>query len=363
LLIGLVIYGDLDTITGGYIYDRILVERLKGFGDKIHVISIPWHNYGKHLLGNFSYTLATRLRTIKPDIILEDELNHPSLFLLNERLKDSRKFRIVSIVHHLRTSETRPGWQGKIYSYVEKKYLRSVDAFIFNSNNTKSTVTNLVGKKSSVVACPGKDRLSPITSNKEIVERARKQGPLRIAFLGNITPRKGLATLVHALAQIPPTQWVLVVVGSLTRDKKYSKEILKSVKKYGLCQRTLFTGLIADAGVAKYLRENHLLVVPSQYEGFGMAYIEAMGFGLPVIGTTAGGASEVIKHGINGFLIAPNDTKNLAAHIRQLYQDRSLLCQMSINARRSYEEFPSWRDTAIRIHGFLHSMVSPRATR
>jgi len=356
LRIVLVIYGAIETVTGGYIYDRKLIEYLNDFGNKIRVISIPWRNYGRHLLDNFSHTFVSRLRDFDPDIVLEDELNHPSLFLLNERLRDRSKFNIVSIVHHLRISEAHPAWQRKIYARVEKRYLQDVDAFIFNSMHTESAVASLIGKRTSVVAYPGKDRLVPIISNHAIVRRATQRGPLHIVFLGSITPRKGLNTLLHALVQIPSAEWVLTVVGSLTRDKDCSKIMLRLVKRYNLSQRVFFTGLIPDAAVAENLMKSHLLVVPSQHEGFGMSYIEAMGFGLPVIGTTSGGASEVIKHDYNGFLIAPNDTQKLTAYIRQLERDRSLLSEMGINARKSYEEFPSWRDTAGTIHLFLHSI-------
>ena len=356
----LVIYGTIETVTGGYIYDRKLIEHLDDFGDETHVVSIPWRNYVRHLSDNFSRTLVRRLRKFNPDIILQDELNHPSLFLLNERLRDKSKFKIVSIVHHLRLSETHPAWQKGVYATVEKRYLQGVDAFIFNSKNTESVVYSIVGQSASVVAYPGKDRLLYIISNRAIARRAKKRGPLRIVFLGNITRRKGLATLLHALAHIPRAEWVLTAIGNLTRDKNYGKTILRLVKRYGLDQRAVFTGLIPDAAVAENLMRNHLLVVPSQHEGFGMSYLEAMGFGLPVIGTTSGGASEVIKHGHNGFLIAPQDTQRLTVYIRQLARDRLLLSEMGIKAHKSYEEFPTWRDTANTIHGFLHSISSTK---
>jgi glycosyltransferase involved in cell wall biosynthesis len=290
--------------------------------------------------------------------VLQDELNHPSLFLLNERLRDRNKFKIVSIVHHLRISETHPAWQKSIYAHVEKRYLQGVDAFIFNSKNTESAVYSSIGQSASVVAYPGKDRLLHSISNRVIARRARKRGPLRIVFLGNITRRKGLTTLLHALAQIPSMEWFLTAIGSLDRNKHYCRTVLKLVKRYGLDQRTVFTGLIPDTAVAENLMRSHLLVVPSQHEGFGMSYVEAMGFGLPVIGTKSGGACEVIEHGHNGFLIAPQDTQRLTGYIRQLARDRLLLSEMGINAHKSYEEFPTWRDTAKTIHGFLHSISS-----
>ncbi len=55
--LGLIIYGNLDTLTGGYIYDRILVEHLQSRGHRVDIISLPRRNYGRHLLDNFSLGL------------------------------------------------------------------------------------------------------------------------------------------------------------------------------------------------------------------------------------------------------------------------------------------------------------------
>jgi hypothetical protein len=72
--LGLVIYGSLDTLSGGYLYDRKLVEYLRSQGDIVEIISLPWRNYASHLTDNFSFKLSTNL-----DILIQDELNHPSL--------------------------------------------------------------------------------------------------------------------------------------------------------------------------------------------------------------------------------------------------------------------------------------------
>ena len=66
-------------------------------------------------------------------------------------------------------------------------------------------------------------------------------------------------------------------------------------------------GSLNNQPLIKKLKNAHVLVVPSSYEGFGIVYLEGMGFGLPAIGTTAGAAGEVIRDGVDGFLIQPGD--------------------------------------------------------
>ena len=85
--IGLIIYGRLDTLSGGYLYDRKLVEHLEAAGDEVEIVSLPWEGYGRSLLHNFWFALAEQLRLADFDLLLQDELNHPSLFWLNRRLR------------------------------------------------------------------------------------------------------------------------------------------------------------------------------------------------------------------------------------------------------------------------------------
>src|SRR5688572_8943900 len=141
--VGLIIYGSLDTLSGGYLYDRMMVEHLQREGDTVEIISLAWQNYARHLMDNFDGALLRRLNEGRFDVLLQDELNHPSLFWLNRQLK--RHYPIVSIVHHLRSSEFRPAWQNAFYRLPERAYLQTLDGLIFNSYTTKKTVEALIG--------------------------------------------------------------------------------------------------------------------------------------------------------------------------------------------------------------------------
>ncbi|HCK66600.1 MAG TPA: glycosyltransferase family 1 protein, partial [Anaerolineae bacterium] len=72
---------------------------------------------------------------------------------------------------------------------------------------------------------------------------------------------------------------------------------------------------------------------------------------------TAGAASEVIEHGKTGYLIEPNDSKTLAEYISKLAEDRNLLTQLSLNARKRYIQQPKWEETASQIRAFLLEMI------
>ena len=93
--------------------------------------------------------------------------------------------------------------------------------------------------------------------------------------------------------------------------------------------------------------------MPSSYEGFGIVYLEGMGFGLPAIGTTAGAASEIITHGEDGYLIEPDDADTLAKYLENLAADRELLLKLSLNAIKRYKIQTKWDETAKNIREFL----------
>ncbi len=357
--VGLVIYGDLETLTGGYLYDRMLVEFLRSRGDVVDIFSLPWRNYGRHLLDNLSRSLIRSVSESHLDVLLEDELNHPSLFALNRRMRASVNCPIVSIVHHLRCSELRAAWQNRLYRLVERDYLARVDGFVFNSVTTRTSVESLVGNSNrSVVAFPGRDGVRPDMTRAAVERRAFEAGPLRILFVGSLIPRKELHTLLAALARLPKDSWRLDVVGSPEIDPTYAARVLAEIERLGIHEQVQLLGSLSGKELANCYVRNHLLCVPSSYEGFGIVYLEAMGFGLPALACTAGAAHEIITHDRDGFLVTPGDARAIAAHVGSLISDRGKLVRMGLAALNRYAAHPTWNESAATIRSFLEEMVN-----
>lgn len=356
--VGLIIYGNLKTVSGGYLYDRNLVEHLQKQGDQVDIFAQPWRGYALRLTDNLSVSLLRTLHQAPLDLLLQDELNHPSLFWLNRRLRPAARYPIVSIVHHLRSQETRPAWQNRLYRLIERRYLASVDGFVCNSTATLRAVRHLVeNNQPAVVAAPAGDRWPGSLSPAQIEARAHLPGPLRLIFVGNLIARKGLHTLLLALSWLPVGAATLTVVGSREVDPAYAAACRRQTEQLGLEERVTFRDSLPDPELAHELSNHQVLAVPSSYEGFGIVYLEAMSFGLPAIATAAGGASEIVSAGENGFLLPPGDTDALAECIHRLNADRALLSIMSLAARRSFESHPTWEQTTTSIRGFLSGML------
>jgi hypothetical protein len=103
--IALVIYGSLDEVSGGFLYDRKLVEHLQQRGHEVTVIPLSWRSYGWSLVDNSSHHLLRRMQRREFAVIVQDELIHPSVFQLNQRLRRVVQTPIVALIHLLRRSQ------------------------------------------------------------------------------------------------------------------------------------------------------------------------------------------------------------------------------------------------------------------
>ncbi len=361
--VAVVIYGGLDQVSGGYLYDRKLVEYLKRMGDQVDLISLTRRNYALHLLDNASPSLYELLSSLSVDVLIQDELNHPSLFLINPRLRTKVRFPIVSIVHHLRSYEQHPIWFNVLYRWVERKYLASLDGFISNSEATRQAVVQILGCRklpNSIVAYPAGNRLSRQITREQIVARAQESRSLRVLFVGNLIPRKGLHALLNALALLPRDTWQLTVVGNENIDKSYVRSVHNQIASHRLTN-VRFVGKVLDDDLANTFAQNDVLAVPSQYEGFGIVYLEGMGFGLPAIASARGGACEIVTNGKDGFLIEPDDFATLALRLDALRRDRALLLRASLAAHHRFQAHPRWEDSEVKIRSKLIELIQNNA--
>jgi glycosyltransferase involved in cell wall biosynthesis len=347
--VGLTLYGSIDERSGGFRYDRKLLEGLRKTGHSVEIIELPWRHYSRGLLDIASRQLRERLR-IDVDVMLQDELAHPSLFHVNRQLP----YPIVSIVHHLRASE--PGPLARLYRAVERRYLETVDGVVCTSAVTCDVVTGLgVDPDTTLVAPPAGDRFDP-GLDEETIERRARVAPLQVVFVGNISTRKGLDTLVEGLAAAD-SDAELTIVGR-TVDEDYVRTVRRTIRQHDLTDRVRMAGEVSDEDLAAILRESHVLAVPSRYEGFGIVYLEGMSFGLPAIASRAGGATDIVTDDETGMLVDPDDPDAVARALERFAGDPTRLAEMGRAARRRYESHPDWEETIERVGGFLSEVTA-----
>ena len=155
----------------------------------------------------------------------------------------------------------------------------------------------------------------------------------RVVMVANLRAEKGHDTLLAAVPRIlerhPQASFTLVGEG----PRREPLEVL--ARALGIDGRVHFVGECRDVGAV--LREHDLFVLPSRSEAFPNALIEAMATALPVVATSVGGIPEVVRHGVNGRLVPPDDVEALAAAVCALMADPAAAAALGQAARRDVE--------------------------
>jgi glycosyltransferase involved in cell wall biosynthesis len=356
--IGLVIYGSLDQVSGGYLYDRKLVEYLERRGDEVVRFPQPRRPYPLRLIDNADLPFWRRLRSADLDVLLQDELNHASLAGGNHWLRRRLDAPIVTIVHHLRAHEQRSALSSALSRGLERLYLRTTDARVYNSEATKRSVEALAGARPHVVAPPSGRRFGAPAAPSDVTRRAAAAGPLRVLFVGNLIPRKRLHLLIDGLGRVPPEAWTLDVVGDPAAHEPYTTTVRRHLRRLPDPSRVTLHGQLPDADLRQLLDRSHVLAVPSAHEGYGIVYVEAMGRGLPVLAGPSGGVRDVVRDGDTGYFV--ETAADIADAIGAWAADRQHLAAMGRAAVAAYRSTPTWTETCRRVASFLDT-VAPRS--
>jgi glycosyltransferase involved in cell wall biosynthesis len=355
--IGLLIYGDMEAVSGGYLYNRKLAAYLRSHGVQVEIISLPLRSYWRHLGDNFSTRCLEQITAANVDLLIQDAMVHPSVVLINRQLN----IPVVTLVHLLASFDHHPGYSAWFYRAIERRYLKSVSGIIANSLTTLAQIRELLHDPSPphCLAVPAGDNFSGADIDIDTIkQRALIPGPLKILVVGNVIRRKGLHVLIQALRLLPAENFQVTVAGRLDMEPDYVQQVQKSIRAAQLQERVILKGPVQGLSLADLYLQHHLMALPSSYESYGIVYVEAQQFGLPVIGTTEGAAKEIISHGDNGYLVPPEDPQALAELLQKLHHDRPLLLTMGRNALAAYIRHPRWDESCEIIRQYLYTRIN-----
>ena len=336
--IGFAIPGDLQTRTGGYGYDRRLIDELRARGLAIRHLAWPgsFPAPDEATLAEARHALAAR-----PDdsIVLIDGLAYGAMPGL--AAAEGGRLKLVALVHHPLALETgaAPG-----LLVAEREALRHARAVIATSGTTAATLQAHYGVADVVVAPPGSEpaRPAPRTGN-----------PPHVLSLGAVVPRKGYDVLVAALERLPDLAWRCTIAGSLDRAPGTVSALRVQIEAAGLSARVTLAGEVSDASALYETAD--LFVLASRHEGYGMALAEALAHSLPVIGTLAGAIPSVVPESA-GALVPPDDPEALAEALRHLLTNQVARDRAAMVSGRAGAALPGWQLAADRVAALLRGM-------
>jgi glycosyltransferase involved in cell wall biosynthesis len=357
-----VIYGSLRQISGGYLYDRKVIEHLEEMGVRVDCLELPACAYLFCPLHFFFPPLRRLFRGAEPgryDCIVIDELTHPSVFLPVSRRGPSVP-PVVVLLHHLKIQERSGALTRAPARAMERRLLRSADAVIVNSRTTGATVRQLTGAPTAVYVCPpGSDTLTQSITGAEAPAAADSHRPVRLLITGNIIPRKGHDLLIRLLADLPQLRWQLRVVGGAV-DPRYRKRLDRLARRHDLADRIVYTGVLSGEALLKEYREADVFVFPSRYEGFGISLAEAIRAGLPFLAFASGAIPEV--SGGRGLLVPEGDPGGFRQHLERLIREPEFRRQTAATSRAVAADLPTWRQTGERFLQAIQEILSKGTT-
>ena len=326
--------GDLATPTGGYAYDRMIVAGLRRLGWDVAVVDLG--EGFPRVSAAAAGEAQRRLAALPPERpIVVDGLAFGVLPDAAAALGASR--RLIALVHHPLAYESGlSAGEADRLRRSERAALAHVRGVIATSSHTARLVVEEYGVP--------RERIAVVMPGTERACRARGSGGAEAALLavGSIVPRKGYDVLIPALAELAALPWRLTIAGD-PRDPQAAARLAADLVRFELEDRVTVAGPLPAEQLAALYDAADLFVLASRFEGYGMAFTEAIARGLPVIGTTAGAIPETVPPGAS-ILVPPDDVAALAAALRRLIEDPGERRGFAERAWAAAASLPTWEE-------------------
>jgi len=340
----LIVPGRLETCSGGYAYDRRILAGLsrRGWSVTVRTLDASFPRPSPAARDHAARELAAI-----PDggSVLIDGLALGAM--PGEVEREHARLRLIALVHHPLAAETGIDRDTAIeLELSERRALAAVRFVVVTSSATAATLADYgVGRDRIAVVEPGTDRAPQA--------RGSKEGVLHLLCVAALIPRKGHQTLARALALIADHHWRLTCVGSVHRDPRTVEQLLARLRADGLEDRVLLAGEVDESALAACYDGADAFVLPTFYEGYGMAVAEALAHGLPVVSSATGAIPELLADGA-GLLVPPGDPQALAAALLQVL-DPDARAQLARAARQTRDRLPTWEDATEKMANVLRT--------
>ncbi len=303
------------------------------------------------------FALKRVLKEYKPDIVHLHTMNQVTssvLFLLKKYPTVMTLHGPEPFVNELLIWFLRPSWFKSVL--YDPKNLNTVGKLAYFYFNSIQKIFYKIGLKNvDIFIAPSKyienvaktEMLSQIVHVPYFIEPLKFQEWLlfqelknnyNVLFVGRLEKFKGVEFIIKAIPAIIKIlpQTTLTIIG----DGPYKNELINLTKTLHIEDCIQFKGWIENKELGTYYSKASIVVAPSTVpEAFGLVILEAMSMGRPVIATNVGAIPEIIDNGVNGYLVEPNNSEQIAEKVIKLFLEENLLTELGRNARKKAEEF------------------------
>lgn len=328
-----VVPGRIDTRTGGYIYDRRMMEGLRALGWRVEL---------KEIGGSFPSPTPAAL--VDAAAALADIPNGSiavidglALGAMPDVLEaEAARLRIVGLVHLPLAADVTLGRdRANDLRSLERRALAQASLVIVTSRATLPMIASYALPQDRIaVVEPGTDR-GPLAAGS-------RGDVAQLLCVATVSRGKGHEILLRALARPLRGEWRLTCAGSLTRDPSAADRVRDVVRELGMKDRVVFAGDLDATELGRLYDTADLFVLATLQETYGMAVAEALARGLPVVGTATGAIPDLVGEDA-GLVVPPGDVDALAAALGRAIADSGLRARLAEGARRARERLPAWQ--------------------
>jgi alpha-maltose-1-phosphate synthase len=277
-------------------------------------------------------------------ILIDLAKKNRKLFILDQSIGHS----LEMVAVHKQLNAQYPSWSKHIIEKKDHLLKRErfeydkADYIVVASTFTKETlIKNGINEEKIFLNPYGVDLIRFHYDEREI-----KQKKIFL-FVGTVDVRKGIPFLLQCWnkANLPESE--LWIVGPVADEIKERIAKVETVKVFGK---------IINAELSKVMRQAHVFVFPSFFEGFGLVILEAMASGLPVVTTAATAGADLIENGKEGFVITPGDEEQLIRHLKYFSENPEQIVIMGKHARFKAEQY-SWQNYGIRWEEIINKVT------
>jgi glycosyltransferase involved in cell wall biosynthesis len=303
--------GSIDQLTGGYKYDRRVIAGLRQRGCEVDLIDLG-DGFPRPRPETVAAVLPSLRRVPAGQPIVVDGL---ALGVLPEAAAALRERNpLIALVHHpLALESGLSAGEAQALRESERAALAAVNRVIVTSPATRRILETDYGvpEDSITVALPGIERTGAAAARKPTGDT------INLLAVGAVVRRKGYDVLIEAADRLAGLNWQLVIAGDCKRDRAAVSELAALIARKRLERRVCLAGSVSDRELGELYRDAHVFVLASRFEGYGMAYAEAVAHGLPIIGTRTGAIPDTVPPGA-GILVPPDDAAALGTALRSM---------------------------------------------
>ena len=342
----------LDARTGGYEYDRQLVRALLARGVPTELTALD-ATYPAPTSGARAHA-ARLLASLPTDaVVLVDGLAFGAM--PEEAAREAARLRLVALVHHPLAEETGLAQDAaRRLRDSEMRALESARLVVVTSAATARLLSSYRVPADRIVVVEPGTHPAPLATGSD------GTSGVELLCVATLIPRKGHDLLVRALAPLRHFPWRLTCLGSTELHPDTTATVRATIDELGLADRIELAGSVDAALVAEHYKHADVLVMPTYYEGYGMAVAEALARGLPVVSTSTGAIPDMVGAGA-GILVPAGNLDALTDALRAVMQDPALRTRLRAGAQRARLRLPTWDDAASTLSLALERLTPQRS--